>query len=554
MTARGIRLLSLTIAFLALAALPSLAAAASPNVRIARLSLAQGDVQVDRNITGNQAQGWEQAIDNMPLAEGMRLYAAEDSKAELEFEDGSSVRLIGPAQISLKQLSFAPDGSPATQVEVDSGLVYVNARLNDHEIFRIESPDGEAFAITQPAHLRFNVEEQVALLSVTDGEVEALDDASNAKIHGGQSYNYILGQPESAARVDNVPPQNEDAWNQQRNQYDDQYAAAGAQYSENENPEAYGGQADLDYYGAYQDIPGYGESWQPNDVGPDWNPFDNGAWCDYPDWGWTFVSAYPWGWYPFYYGNWNYINGRGWWWHPGPHHDHGGRFDHGGGFHPQPALASAPHGFSAPRPPTGSSHRTVAVAGSNLRVGPIGVTHASITHASTTQESTAFDNATRARTSGAASPTAAATRSAARSGASSNFVHGNAASNRAGSLIGGQRGTYYVTRPTSGRVAYDANRPPESSGGELRSAPRGTAYSGESPRAYSYGSTAPRAYAPRTYSAPPVSSAPHFSGGGGFTSGGGFHGGGGGFSGGGGFHGSGSVGGGGFHGGGGGRR
>jgi hypothetical protein len=533
MTARGIRLLALTIAFLALGALPSPAATAAPNVRIVRLSLAQGDVEIDRNIPGSQAQGWEQAVNNMPLAEGMRLYAAENSKAELEFEDGSSIRLIGPSQISLKQLSFAPDGSPATQIEVDSGLVYLNASLMDHEDFRIESPDGEAFAITQPTHLRFNVEEQVGLLSVTDGEVTALDDASNAKIHGGESYNYILGQPESAARVGNVPPENEDAWNQQRNQYDDQYAAAGAQYSENENPEAYGGQADLDYYGAYQDIPGYGESWQPNDVGSDWDPFDNGAWSYYPDWGWTFVSAYPWGWCPFYYGNWNYINGRGWWWHPGPRHEHGD--GPGGGFHSQPALASAPHGFSAPRPPTGSSHRTVAVAGSNLRVGPIGVTHASMT----THVSAASENATRARTSGATSPTAAATRPAAHPGASSDFVHaGNAASNRSNSLIGGQRGAYYVTRPTSGRVAYDVNRPAESSGGKLRSAPR-AADSRETPRAYSYGGS----YAPRAYSSPSVSTAPHFSGGGGFTSGGGFHGGGGGF------RGGGSVGGG-FHGGG----
>ena len=277
-------------------------------------------------------------------------------------------------------------------------------------------------------------------------------------------------------------------------------------------PNAYGAQADLDYYGAYQDIPGYGESWQPYDVGSDWDPFDNGAWSYYPDWGWTFVSAYPWGWCPFYYGNWNYINGRGWWWHSGPRRDHGDR--PGGGFHPQPALASAPHGFSAPRPPAGSSRRTVAVAGSHLRVGPIGVTHASITH-----ESTALDNATRARIS--TLPTAAAIRAQGHS----DLVHGgNPASSRAGSLIGGQRGAYYVTRPTSGRVAYDVNRPAGSSGGGLRSAPRATAYSGESPRSYSYGGSYAPSYAPRAYSAP---SASHFSGGGGGFSSGASHGGGG---------------------------
>jgi hypothetical protein len=109
------------------------------------------------------------------------------------------------------------------------------------------------------------------------------------------------------------------------------------------------------------------------------------------------------------------------------------------------------------------------------------------------------------------------------------------ASNRATSLIGGQRGAYYVTRPSSGRVAYDVHRPAESPGGFSRN-------SGEAPRAYSSGGSGAPVFAPHAHSAPaspPVSSAPHVSGGGGF-SGGGFHGGGSvGFSGGGGFHGGG---------------
>ena len=141
----------------------------------------------------------------------------------------------------------------------------------------------------------------------------------NAKVHSGETYNYILGQPESAARLNSVPQEPEDTWNQQRNSYNDQNASAGAQYSGSDDANA-PGVADLGAYGTYSDQPGYGEVWQPNDVGPDWDPYDNGAWSYYPDWGWTFVSAYPWGWAPFYYGNWCYIGGRGWWWHPGPWH------------------------------------------------------------------------------------------------------------------------------------------------------------------------------------------------------------------------------------------
>ena len=98
------------------------------------------------------------------------------------------------------------------------------------------------------------------------------------------------------------------------------------------------------------------------------------------------------------------------------------------------------------------------------------MTHASVVHEGaihdgmTNETSRATSSATMVH-SGGSTASANATRSAAPSGASPSFVHGTAESNRAGSLIGGQQGAYYVTRPTSGRVAYDVSRSPESSGG-----------------------------------------------------------------------------------------
>ena len=135
-----------------------------------------------------------------------------------------------------------------------------------------------------------------------------------------------------------------------------------------------------------------------------------------------------------------------------------------------------------------------------------------------------MDGSSRAGMPGGSSTGSALSRNEGRSTASSSFVHGTPASNRAGSLIGGQRGAYYVRQPTPGRVAYDADRPPEISGeGSHYAVPR-AAYSGEAPRAYaphsySDAGSAP-SYTPRAYSAPAaphVSSAPHFSGGGGFA-------------------------------------
>ena len=502
-------------------ALPAFASDApgAPGVRIVRLSLALGDVQIDRNA----GDGWEQALNNMPVIGGARIYAADESKAELEFEDGSSLRLVGPGQISLNELAYAPDGSPVNVIEIDSGLVYIDARLLDHADFRILAPTGESFAITQPSHLRFKVDEQVASLSVFDGEAKALSGPGNPMILAGQTYNYILGQPDSTVRLDNVPPEAEDAWDQQRDNSNDQNESAAAQNSGVDVNAP--GAADLSAYGTYEDLPGYGVAWQPNGVDSDWDPFDNGAWCDYPDWGWTFVSGYPWGWTPFYYGNWFYVHGRGWWWRPGPRH--GG----GNGWHPRPRWTGAPgKAWNGPHPPANASHATVAIAGSHLRVGPIDETHPTFV----------------GRGSGGGSPAGNSTiRTVGRSGATSNFAHGPAASNRESSPIMGRKGSYSLASGAeSRRNGYEVYRPPvgirtrpEESYSEMAS--RGYAYHG-SPAPYHY--SMPSAPIERMPSAPVVSS-PHISGG---SVGGGFHGGGGG-----GFHGG---GGGGFHGGGGGHR
>jgi hypothetical protein len=512
-----VRLLWFSAVLFVFCALPAYAS----GVRILRLSLAQGDVQIDRN----SGDGWEQAINNMPVIGGARIYAAEGAKAELEFEDGSSVRLAGPAQISVVELSSSADGKPVNVIQVASGEVYVNARLHHHDDFRILAPSGESFAITKPSHLRFTVDQQTASLAMMDGEAVVQASQRDAKVRSGETYNYVLGQPDSAASLNSVPQQPEDSWNQQRDSYNDQYASAGAQYSGSDDPNAYG-VADLGAYGSYSDLPGYGEAWQPNGVGPDWSPFDNGAWSYYPGWGWTFVSGYNWGWAPFFYGDWCFVGGRGWWWRPGPWH--GGR-GIGGGFHPQPRWAGHPGGhFSGPHPPARAAHGTVAVAGSHLSVGPVGATHAS-------RATSGF-----ARSSMVGTPSGGPI---GRVGAQSNLVRGQVVSNSATPVIVGRKGSYAVTGASTGRNGFEVHRP--SSGNASRPVSNLSGPTAASPRSYGFaGGVSPHSYAapraPSVSSAPRVSSAPQVSsGGGGFHGGGGsggFHGGGGGGSHGGGGH------------------
>ena len=62
---------------------------ADSQARIVRLSQVDGDVQIDRN-TG---QGYEKAFLNLPVTQGTKLRTGQDARAEIEFENGSTLRI-----------------------------------------------------------------------------------------------------------------------------------------------------------------------------------------------------------------------------------------------------------------------------------------------------------------------------------------------------------------------------------------------------------------------------------------------------------------------------
>src|SRR5947209_15100907 len=80
-----------------LAALPALAAS---QARIVRLSDVQGSVQIDKN-TG---LGFEKAFLNLPITQGTQLKTGDNGRAEIEFEDGSTLRLAPNSTVQFNTL------------------------------------------------------------------------------------------------------------------------------------------------------------------------------------------------------------------------------------------------------------------------------------------------------------------------------------------------------------------------------------------------------------------------------------------------------------------
>src|SRR5689334_11458397 len=102
-----------------LLAIPSFA---DSQARIVRLSQVDGDVQVDRDA----AQGYEKAFLNMPITAGMKLRTNAVGRAEIEFEDGSTLRIVPHTNIAFPELSLRDSGAKVTTISIQDGTAYLN--------------------------------------------------------------------------------------------------------------------------------------------------------------------------------------------------------------------------------------------------------------------------------------------------------------------------------------------------------------------------------------------------------------------------------------------
>jgi len=97
-------------------------ASAESKARIVRLSEVQGTVQIDRTA----GDGFDKAFLNLPVIEGAKLRTGKDGRAEVEFEDGSALRLAPGTEVAFTHLALGDDGQKLSTVQLVSGTVYAN--------------------------------------------------------------------------------------------------------------------------------------------------------------------------------------------------------------------------------------------------------------------------------------------------------------------------------------------------------------------------------------------------------------------------------------------
>ena len=314
---------------------------AESHARIVRLSQIQGTVQVDRG-TG---QGFEKAFLNMPVTQDMKLSAKADGRAEVEFEDGSTLRLASDTTVAFSALAAQDSGAKISNITLQQGLAYVDYTAKHKEDSFTVAFQKEKIQPKEAAHFRVDLQDANAAVAVFNGDVKVSGPSGEVELGKNKTATFDFAADDKYTIAKNVEENPFDAWDKQQSKYQREYAKG----SYNNYPYGYG-VSDLNYYGNYSNIPGYGMMWQPYFAGAGWDPFGYGSWMFYPGFGYTWVSGYPWGWMPFRYGNWNFVPGYGWMWAPGGF----------GGWYPVPVLTNPPQRYKPPVPPS-SGTATVTV-------------------------------------------------------------------------------------------------------------------------------------------------------------------------------------------------
>jgi hypothetical protein len=284
------------------------------HARIVRLSFEEGTVTVTRP----NAPGGAEASVNTPIQEGFRLMTADDSFAEVEFENTSTARMGQLSELDFNQLALDSNGAKLNGMVLARGYATFDVIPEDGDVYTVKAGSATVDLATDKTTLfRVDLDGENVRVEVFKGDVNV--SSPFGEEHLGKNMVCEI-QPGAGQPVAVSKGITKDAWDEWVEEREGQAQLARRRsppglYTSDVTSLLYGWN-DLYYYGNWAYIPTYGYGWIPS-MGFGWTPYSYGQWSWYPGFGYTWVSFEPWGWLPFHYGGWVYDANYGWCWIPG---------------------------------------------------------------------------------------------------------------------------------------------------------------------------------------------------------------------------------------------
>ncbi|MBV9233602.1 MAG: FecR domain-containing protein [Candidatus Eremiobacteraeota bacterium] len=268
---------------------------------VARVSVIEGSAVVQRGDSHTQTA----AVRNAPLLPGDYVSTGSTSRAELQFDGMTAVRLGGSVQARITNNDPTNRAMQLADGTVEIGIV------RDGRAFQIDTPSVSVRAQRAGDYRITIARDGSSWITARRGSVEVITPQQTYTLQSGRTLVARGGASHaSITYTSEVAFDSFDDFNAKR----DSTMLAALNSSPNLNPQI-AGYDNLDAYGQWQNVAGYGQVWVPYQSS-NWAPYRNGSWVWEGGYGWTWVGNEPWGWAPYHYGNWFYANGYGWAWYP----------------------------------------------------------------------------------------------------------------------------------------------------------------------------------------------------------------------------------------------
>ena len=251
---------------------PSPSVGAGP-IRLARFSYVKGNVTW--RTSDNAA--WSPASVNLPIRQGAQVWVTDGGRAEVQFDDGSLLRLGSGAVVTLQTLFSDADGE-FTELQMSDGLATLELRASK-SIYQMDTPLVSVKS-EGPSKVRIGVDSDVEV--AVQGGRAAVEGSGHKTVLEAGGY---LDIPDADAAFSAGRLPDADSWDRWNDGRDRQLADADSGDRLPANIDLVAG--DLGDYGAWHEDSRYGQVWCPAVSDAGWRPYQHGTWTWVEPFGWV---------------------------------------------------------------------------------------------------------------------------------------------------------------------------------------------------------------------------------------------------------------------------
>jgi hypothetical protein len=269
-----------------------------------RISLVQGQVFIQ----AMDEREWTEASVNLPIADGDRIVTEQDGRVELQFQNGTYLRVGEESQVDIIALNSV-QGKCFVHLNQLEGRIYVNHRpiTGEDSSLYIDLPYGVLSSYI-PSRFKVDLTSSETRIFVLEGSVEFKSDGRPLSLTQGKT---LIVREGGFAEVGQLYGRDGwDRWNKTRDNELLQRRYAQKYLPPDLEPYGY----EMEGNGRWVYTPEYQYVWVPTVV-IGWTPFQYGYWA----WRrgiYCWVPRELWGWVPFHYGRWVHTSNHGWAWVP----------------------------------------------------------------------------------------------------------------------------------------------------------------------------------------------------------------------------------------------